>query len=64
MSRAIGRILVGVAYGDALTREEEAKLLAANREALAITTRVFANVYLVDFFPARRSSASYLILDI
>jgi hypothetical protein len=64
MSRAIGRILVGVAYGDALTREEEAKLLAANREALAITTRAFANIYLVDFIPARKSSASHWFFDI
>ena len=64
MSRAIGKILVGVAYGDALTREEEAKLLAANREALAITGRAFANVYLVDFIPARRSSNPYLILGV
>jgi hypothetical protein len=63
MSRAIGRILVGVAYGDALTHEEEAKLLAANREALAITTRAFANVYLVDFIPVRKSSDPYLMLD-
>ena len=60
MSRAIGRILVGVAYGDAMTRDEEAKLLAANREALAITTRAFASVHLVDFIPARKSSDSYL----
>jgi len=62
--RAIGRILVGVAYGDSLTREEEAKLLASNREALAITTRAFANIYLVDFIPARKSNNSYLFLDV
>jgi hypothetical protein len=64
MSRAIGRILVGVAYGDALTREEEAKLLAANREALAITARAFANVYLVNFIPARTSNGWHSVLDI
>jgi hypothetical protein len=63
-SRAIGRILVGVAYGDALTREEEAKLLAANKEALAITGRAFTNVYLVDFIPVRKSSDPYSVLNI
>jgi len=64
MNRAIGRILVGLAYGDSLTLEEEAKLLAANKEALAITSHAFANVYLVDFIPARTSNGLHLVLDI
>jgi hypothetical protein len=62
MNRAIGRIIIGVAYGDAVAHDEEAKLLTANREALAVTTHVLTTVYLVNFIPARKSSDSYLTL--
>lgn len=64
VSRALSCLFIKIAYGDALSQHAIDELIVANREAQRRTSEAFTHLWLVNFFPCRKSTSFVAITQI